>query len=517
MKAKLHPELDKVKAIWKQIKVLKEEDCESYVKFMLRIPNESQQAVKDRAPGFVRGFINPTQMLLRSKGDAVFKKEVQRRKLSAGQDAFAKRADRSGQTLHEIMQNEVAPSLAAYGTVFAIMDKPPGPFANKQLEFESGLPFLTILDPMQVIWFSWAKDGKLDWFMYYVNAPDDTSDPWNIQRDPKWKTPQGIALWTRTKFSVRSPNNKNLFYVPPTPHDFGCVPVIIQAQYLEPGHTVGASTFFSSSDYIVMSNNLENASNNEVFKNANSTLTMDIEDWDDEQQPVHERNPQTNLKELTKQTHDVKNVMLYKTNKPEYMTRDLKLIELAAARAKKYFDLAVDNEKNALSVKQISLPQSGVSKGYDFVDVNNMLSGFATALERFEVQAIGMGGDMLDEASAFEIVYPQDFDVGSFLERLDFVQGLKTAAFPSKTGMREAYKTLVPQITPDPDKQAAINKEIDSDKLEVAAVPAPAASPAAETAPGALPASSSTATAPGSGDINNNPGTDKGVSNGNPY
>lgn len=461
MKPKLHPELARVHPIWKQVKILKEEDRPCYKDFILPWPNESTAGRKEREEIFTSGFLNPSQMLLRTKGDAVFKKAVKREGLTAGQKAFIAQADRSKQSLNEILHNEAAPSLAAFGTIFAVMDKPKVQVFSKEEELQRRRPFLTILDPMQPIDFAYAEDGSLLWFMYRVGAPMDRSDPLDIKRAKGWKGSEGIAIWTQKSYTVKSPSLRET-YVEEIENPFGFVPVLIQAQYLEPNKTIGASTFFTSSDYLIMSNNHENAANMEVFKNANSTLTMDVQDWDDDEQPVHEKSPDTNLRMLNKQAHDFKNVFLYHKNKPEFMARNLDLIEKAATRAERYYDLAIDNEKHPLSIQNAEAPQSGVSKSYDFVDINAMLSSFAAAMERFDRQAVNMAALMLDEKDQSQIDYSREFDVRTFNQRLEFIKGLRETGFSSKTGLREAFKTITPEITPDVKLQAVINEEIDS-------------------------------------------------------
>ena len=471
MKIKMHAELAKVQSIWKQVKILKEEDRGEYNGFMIPFPNESTTAKAERKEPFVKGFINPSNMLLRAKGDAIFKKGVIRNKASESQEAFIKGADKSGQSLQEMVQNEVTPSLAAYGTIFAVMDKPAEAVQNKEEELTIGRPFLTILDPLQVIAFKYAKDGKLQWFAYWVDAPVDDSDPWNPITPSGWASEKkGVAFWTQTDFRIRSSTGKKDIH-PITPHAFGFVPVVIQAQYVEPNNTVGASTFFSSSDYLVMGNTLNCASNMEVLKNANSTLAVQVQDWDDELAPKFEKSAESNLKIVNKQAHDFKNVFLFQDKAPAYITRELNLIELAAARAKSYFDLAVENEKRELSSEPLQAPQSGVSKGYDFSEANGMLASLAAALQRFEVQAVTMAGLMMDDAAEdLTITYPKDFDVRSFNQRLEFVKGLIAAAFPSPLGLKEAYKTLTPEITSDEEMQKLINAEIDKDQPKPAPV-----------------------------------------------
>lgn len=464
MKQKLHPELEKVRDVWEQIRILKEADRGLYSEFMLTLPNESIAARQERVTPFRVGFINTTNMLLRSKGDAVFKKSIQRTGLGDGQEAFVAKADKSGQALQEMVQNEVAPSLAAYGTVFAVLDKPAAVSGDKATELAEGLPFLTVLSPQQVIDFAYDVDGALLWFMYWVDSPVNRTDPFKPAK--AWKTDKGVAVWTRTDFAIYAPGGKAK-YQESVAHTFGFVPVVIQAQYVEPGKTIGQSTFFATSDYLVTANNLNCASNMEVYKNSSATLLMPIADYsEDEGQPKHEKNPDTNLKRLHKQADDIKNVLLYtdKDAKPEYLARNLDLIDKASARAQKYLDLAVDNEKHALSVNSLKAPQSGVSKAYDFDDIHSMLASFAAALQRFETQAIGMAGKMLGEATEFAVVYPRDFDVRDFNARLEFIKGLRAVAYPSALGMREAYKTLTPEIAQDEKLAQQIDGEIDKAK-----------------------------------------------------
>jgi len=463
MKIKMHPEIQKVQEIWKQIKILKEEDRSQYKAFMLSLPNESATAKLERLPIFSQGFINLTNPLLRAKGDAIYKQGIQRDKLSDGQEVFVDSADRSKQSLEEIVQNEVSPSISAYGTVFAVMDKPRLAAENRAEELVNGIPFLTILDPLQVISFRYSDDGALEWFAYWVDAPVVDADPWNPKTDPIWKgEKKGIAFWTRNDFSIRT-SGGNSFIVPITPHSFGIVPVIIQAQYVEPNQTIGAATFFSTSDYILMGNALENAANMEVFKNANSTLAMDIQDWDSELEIKHEKSADTNLKVLNKQAHDFKNVFLYQKSAPEYITKDLALIEKASDRAKKYFLLAVENERRLLTPETLQSPQSGVSKGYDFAEANGMLASLASALERFEIQAVSLAGILMDsESDDFIIQYPNDFDIRTFSQRLEFVKGLLEIRFPSDIGIKTGYKSLTPEITRDEKTSQEINDEIDA-------------------------------------------------------
>lgn len=454
-----HPEVRAVREKWKRIRVLVEELEEKYPDFMITLPGESVAAKQERVTAFVASFINFTGYLIRSKPDAVYAKEIQREGMNTFQAEFLKKADRSGQSFEEMLHNEAAPSLAAYGTIFAVIDKPKGIAPNLEVELRSGLPYLAMINPFQVVDFHYGEDGELEWFQYAVDAPADRADPFAAKK--AWKGKSGIATWTRTTFTIKNEGLKTDL-VTPFEHNFGFVPVVIQGQHVDPNKTIGKSSFFASSMYLIMGNNLESASNSEVFKNAMATLLMQIQDWDDDV-TEHEKNPDDNLKFLKHQASDQKNVLLYGNpdSKPEYLARDLDLITLAADRGKAYFQRALDNEKSALSVQTAALPQSGVSKAYDFVDVNDTLSSFAAAMERFERRALKLVALMTKGTDACQVVYPKTFDVRDYNARISFLEGLLKTKYPSQLGMREAYKALTPEITQNEKTAKAIDDEID--------------------------------------------------------
>lgn len=459
---KKNPELLKVAKQWERIRILVEEDEEKYPDFMLTLPNETTQSRIDRMEAFKVGFVNPATSLLRAKGDSIYQKPVVRQKLTPSQEAFLQRADKSGQSFQDIMQGEVAPMLAAYGNVFAVIDKPPVVAGSKAEELKAGIPYITILDVNQLIDFEWGDDGELLWVAYSVDAPMNRQDPTRITS--QWGgNKSGIAIWTRTQYMVKS-NSGTKDLVPVRDNPFGFVPVIFQAQYVQPNKTIGRSTFFAGSLYLVTANNLAAASNGEVYKNSSATLTMNEMDYS-EDTIQHPKSPETNLKQIHKHTHEVKNILLFQKDRPEYLVRDLDLIELAEKRAEKYFELAEENEKASLSPDSLQAPESGVSKAYTFSDIDKMLAGFGHSLEAFERQAFRMVAKINGEADGQEvIIYSRDFDVRDFNARIAFVKNLRGAGYKSETGMKEAMKAITADITRDPTMQKKIDSEIDASK-----------------------------------------------------
>lgn len=471
---KKHPELEEVEDAWERIEVLIDEDEDDYnqADFMLKFPNESKKRYDERKEAFTMGFINKAGQLIRAKGDSVYKKEIIRTNLTPSQEKFNQACDKSGQSFQELMHNEVAPVLAAYGTVFAVLDKTKEPLVNREQELTKGIPYITILENDQLIDFEWGDDGELLWVAYLVDAPIDRTDPAK-PKNPWGTNKTGIAIWDRNQFVIKN-NALNKDLQAPIPNQFGFVPVVIQAQYVKPNHTIGRSTFFSGSRYILMGNNLKAAANNEVFKGASSTLLMNIQDYGEESSGgsiEHPVNPETNLKAIHKQTHDQENIMLYvdPANKPEYLSKDLELIEIASKQSDAYFELAAENEKTSIDQQAQSLtaPESGVSKGYDFESINKMLTAFGNALNHFENQAFRMVAKMNGENPEKQnIQYPDDYDVKDYNDRVNFVKNLKAAGYTFKAGLREAYKALTSEITSSKETQEKINAEIDADPME---------------------------------------------------
>ncbi len=456
---KLNPEIQTKLPIWRKIRILLEENEEMYgdPEFIIRYPAESLTAFAERKDSFIKAFINPLNMLLRTKGDTVYNKEVSRKNLSESQTLFTESVDKSGQTLTNMMHNEVSMTLAAYGTVFAIIDKPSTEAINRAQELTL-TPYMTILDPFSVVDWEWDEDGSLKWFKYCIENPVDRSNPMQFTKKYNVNDKLLTVVWTRDFYRVFRSDNKTL--LEEIPNMSGMVPVAIQGTYPPPNKTLGKSSSFETARYIIMANNLNSASNMEVFKNAAAILLMQIFDYTDDS-VERKTDKSTNLKVLKQQAHDLKNLLLYQEKEPAYLARDLDLIDKAKECAKTYFDLAIENEKSVLSIDSAKTPASGISKAYSFTDVNNMLGAFAAALEAFEKQVFRIIAAYFGEEDNSVIEYERNFDIRSYNQKIEFVKGLIEIKYPSKTGLDEAYKSLTSEITPDSDIQDEINREIE--------------------------------------------------------
>lgn len=443
---------------WTRVKILVEGDKSKYLSpdFFLPLPNEKYVSRISRGAHFKKGFINPTQSLIHTKSDFISKKGVNRESKIDALIKFMAKADQYGQTLGEFMKSQASPNLAAYGTVFAVVDKPRQVFDNKEQELKSGLPYLTILDPLDVVNWSWAKDGSLQWFRYKAPPVVDDTNPFEIPVAVE----KDFITWTKNKYFRHTASGEQKDSID---HNWGIVPVAIQASFIiDSNRTLGRSSFFDSSDYLIMGNTNLSIANQEIFKYGSALLLMSQMDLGDGN-IVKDRDPNTNLRKLAHETMEASDVMPIQDlqNAPRYLTKDIQIIDKAKAQAEFYFDLAVENEKSAKSVQNADKAQSGIAKGFDFADLDAVLATHAGHCEDLEKKILSIVSIIMKANQDFTVQYPRTFDTKGFAEKIAEIKELIAAKFPSKKGMAEAYKSLTPEISTNEETQSEINQEIE--------------------------------------------------------
>jgi len=452
-----HVELKNVEKIYQRIAILQTEDEEKYAdpEFFVPLPNERASAVNRRKKQFKMGFINPTHDLITAKGDMIFKKSVIRKTDNEIALSFIEGADKSGRSLDEIMHNEVSSSLAAFGTVFAVVDKPNTEYISLAEEQNNGTPYMYLIDPLSVMDFEWNEEGELLWFRYKADKCVPRINPF----DSKPNVIKGYVTWTQNHYLFHNEKGTKLDEIQ---HGFGVCPVVIQSLTLDPNTTIGRSTFFTSSQYIVNANNMISIANNEIGKAASAILLLSVRDLN-ETSIDRDDNVEDGGVSMTTKTADTEDIMAIvdiKDAKPEYLLKNLDVVGLAQTSADKYFDLACDNEKSTVDVKNLN-PQSGVSKGYDFQEIDAMLANHAECLESFEKQlAAIIGAQQGTNESAYLVQYPRTFDVRSFSDKMTQLKDLLAIGYPSATAILTSQQALIPDITRDPDTMELINTEL---------------------------------------------------------
>lgn len=475
-----HEEIKEVRPIWERVEVLVEEEEEHYAdpEFFLTLPNEDANQKKDRRTAFLMGFYNPSQDLVSVMGQYILRRGVTR--LTDNQDikALFEKADLSGQSLNDFVKNMASPLLKAYGTVFAVVDKPRGNFANKAAERESGMPYLSVLHPEQVKDFEWDATGKLLWFRYTQSGSTKRENPFPKIEDEKTE----YITWTQTDYFRHDEKGTELETFA---HGFGMVPVAIQASFIiDPGKTIGKATFFSSSRYLIMGNNLRSIADIEVMKYG-SLLLANVNDVDQSvrTQPL---NPDTGLPMMSVKRDEAKSIIPVQdmTQRPEYLTKDIQVVDKARERSDLYFQWAFETEATGKDAKTATTPtdgqgapQSGIAKAYDFADMDAALYDHAMDLQAFEVQVVNIWKSILKITDPVSVSYPTSFDVRSFSDKIQQIKDMKATAFPSKTAMATAFKKVVSDITQDKKTQTEIEAEIDAEAVSPQAMAMEAAKP----------------------------------------
>jgi len=453
----VHPEIKEVEKAWERIETLLEE-CESeYSDFILKLPNETDAKLRDRKPWFVNGFFNPTQDLVTAPVQYILRRGVTRKTDSVQLNKFISKADRSGQSLEEFIKNEAGPNLSSYGTVFAVVDKPSTPVSNGLEQLVFGMPYLTILSPEQVKNWGWNSDGSLEWFRYTQAAP--------VSGGIFEKATGGgieFVTWTRTEYIKHDSEGNEIYRIA---HNWGIVPVAIQASFVASGDTLGKSTFFSSSRHIIMGNNHLSIAQTEIAKYG-SILLIDEADAPNPRKNVRDEN--TNQLKLVEQAQEADTMKVADMkNRPQYLEKNLDLITKALEMATWCFKQALEAESSGKEVSPLTgnlgtdAPKSGVSKAYDWADTDAMLYSRAMDLQAFEVQICRIEQTIMKDTKPFTIQYPTSFDVMDFGEKIQQIKDLQSVNFPSIEAIKASFKRLVPEITTSDELRKTIDVEID--------------------------------------------------------
>jgi len=461
-----HVELKAVQGAWENINILVNKIKEQYDndEFMFDLPNEKASTREKRKKHFKKGFQNYTQRLISTKAEYIYRKEVRRDFTDKVLNEFILKADNDGQSLTEFMKNQALITFASYGTTFCVVDKPRNQYNNLKAEMESGICYLNVLEPLAVLDFQYDRNGQLMWFRYKVGS-DTTRDAFS---SPEKRTDNYIT-WDRMAWYKHDKNGK---LIDTFNHNLGIVPVAIQSDFVaNSSKTIGGSTFFDSSDYIIMGNNLLNIGNNEMFKFGASLLVGAIQDFNNSRVSL-DKDDENQLDKLTKEFAEHSDMILVddvSKNMPQYLTKDLDAIDKSIELAYKYFDLAIENEKSRRAVTQnVTQAQSGVAKAYDADEEGAMLASMAQNMEFLETQILDIVKTWHGIKEDSKPQYERAFDVRSFNEKMNEIKSMLGIDFPSEVAKKELYKSIIADITNDQSKIKEISAEVDAHDFEAA-------------------------------------------------
>jgi len=97
-----------------------------------------------------------------------------------------------------------------------------------------------------------------------------------------------------------------------------------------------------------------------------------------------------------------------------------------------------------------AVPQSGISKAWDFQRVNQFLAGLAKIAGSIEegMSTIAACWDVLGN-EGYEAAYPKNFSATELAETIEAVLGIQTIGFSSETGRKEILKHIYKETLPD--------------------------------------------------------------------
>jgi len=458
----LNKELQLKQSKWIRIRDLISNDETAFMSapFCIRLPDESQAAYDERRKYFPANMINPSQDLVSAPGDTLFKngykEDVEENSIMA---TFMRNCTRSNDAIPfgRYLRDYVSVGLRAYGTVFTLIEKPATPVSNRAQERKEGMPFLVNLHPLDVVNFQYVDD-RLVWFAYKRKYGDTWLDP----RDKIPEIEEVTAVYTEQDYFLVDKNGKiisdSVFN-----HSYGFVPVVIQASFLaSPDNTIGEWAFDQTSNMLITANNLNHIAVYELLKHGNALLLMHEESINASNM-FTDKDGQTKLKKQSKGR-----VLAWSGEKePHYLVKQLE-VESARTMARDYFNHAVENERDLKSVAKKGtngemIQESGFAKLVDREPLEGNLYSLADDLEMYSAKVIKCVQSILKDNSKCSITFSRKFDLRTFKQKLEEIDSMISTRMGqvSPTGLTIAFKSLTPEITTNPDEQAAIQSEME--------------------------------------------------------
>jgi hypothetical protein len=175
--------------------------------------------------------------------------------------------------------------------------------------------------------------------------------------------------------------------------------------------------------------------------------------------------------QVTLKKHYDETTMIYGGDKPpQFLTKDLQSIPVARDQYREYITEAINNEKNAKSIRKMGIGgeevmQSGIAKAIERDPVQANIVSTATDCELLHRKILNMAAIILEEPlDEINVEYEKQYDIKSFEDKLNNLVTFMTKVtdYPSITGKREMFKSVTEGITEEPETAKIINAEIDT-------------------------------------------------------
>lgn len=464
----LRDELSDKHAKWSRITALMDNDEDAFREdpFCIRWPNESTAAYKARQKYFAAGFINSTMDLISAPGNSLFRNGVNFR-FDNGEGLLAQFADNCTLGNDKMpwlryVEEMFCPQLRAYGTVFTVIDKPRIPVRSRQDERQKGMPYVSILDPENVVNYE-IINGHLQWFAYKRNYRPVWLDPINEDQPA---ADDVTCVWTPQDFAVFKGNGE-LVEDQSFSHNWGFVPVVIQSSFVpKPCTLLGVSAFEQTSNMLITANNQFGVALWEMYKHGSAVLLL----HDDAMSALNQSVDDDGNTELKKQDKGTALVWTGE-HEPRYLVKEL-AIDDAMKMGMFYAQAAVENERDLKSVRKQAgsesgaIPQSGIAKLVDREPLEANLISLAIDAESYSDKVFNVVSKLLGQDNDMVMEFDKDFDLRTVEQKFKEIELANKQRIKDvmPTGWAEMWHNIVPDITRDVETQEAMNEEIDTAK-----------------------------------------------------
>lgn len=452
----------KLESTWYRIDTLLKNDEERLKAYCEMFPTEDARQYEVRRKMYPQTFINISQDLISASTDIIFKSNVESgtKNKNSMLATFSENVIYSKIKLDYIsmLREYLSNHLKAFGTVVVLMDKPKIKPVNRSDERINGMPYITIIDLLNVIDWEFDND-EMTWFKYKMKYRNPRVDPFETT-----DTKEYVYTWTKTDLIVSEGDTKeSVINELSFTHNFGFVPIIVQSSFMyNPYDLIGNSPFMQTSNMILQANDMLNLRVYELKKHASALLVMNEES-------ITNRNTRVDMYGESKiKKHDEGGQLLVSGDKdPFYLVKQLEVENLRIC-SEDYFQAALENERDMKSVIRKNstgdlVEQSGIAKAIDREPMTFGIIAHEIDMENLTLKIMDSAAKILNVPNDYYIKFQRDIDARSQQQKYTDLKAAIDAQVEkfSETAMREVAKSSLSNISPDIETQQTINDEID--------------------------------------------------------
>ena len=381
--------------------------------YLIPHPRESKEKLKKRKE--LATYPNYVKKVVDSYLSHLFKKSPIRSIETQEYLEFIQNVDKQGTYIDDFMRRRFKLAMIT-GTVYIIVDKPPGKAKTKLEEKKLGLrPYLAVRTPSQLYKYTLDSYGILSSITFIEKQPDGTTiyryfdtEKWVISTDPEQKEIEGEGK-----------------------HNLGVVPVV-------PLHSTDPllPTEIKATPWI-----LDIANLNFDLYNARSELRelLRNQTFSIFTIPVRNQEDAKNLKDLTISTENAIPYNPEGGGKPDYAAPPPDPAEIYM----KYITTLIDHIYRLANLEFTGgVQKSGIAKEYDWLEFNRTLTSFALQCEQAEYRIAELVCKWQEVEFKGYIQYPRDFAIKDLAEELEIGMNAITSQILPPSGIIELRKKL---------------------------------------------------------------------------